>query len=64
MTLQEHNDLLACITFFLKGTAEETNLYFGGYSSKEAWDAFSKLLYNMTGDELCSALNDALNKKE
>ena len=56
MTLQEHNELLACLTFFLKHASDE-HLYFGGYSSQKAWDAFAKLMYNVTGEELSSALN-------
>lgn len=51
MTLQERTDLLACVTFFLRDASDE-HLYFGGHNSKEAWDAFAKLMYNVSGDEL------------
>jgi hypothetical protein len=51
MTLQEWTDLLACVTFFLRNASDES-IYFNGYSSKEAWDAFAKLMYNVSGDEL------------
>lgn len=56
MTLQERTDLLTCVTFFLRDASDE-HLYFGGYSSKEAWDAFAKLMYKVTGDELYNVLN-------
>jgi hypothetical protein len=51
MTPKERSELLTCVTFFLRNASDES-LYFNGYSSKEAWDAFAKLMYNVSGDEL------------
>lgn len=54
---EKQNELLACITFFLKGACEE-NTYYGGHSSSEAWDAFAQLTYKVSGRDLYHALEN------
>jgi hypothetical protein len=58
---QESIDYAATLTFFLKSAYEE-GIYFGGYSSNEAWEAFAMLMYNMNGGQLYEALNKGMKE--
>ena len=49
--MNDNTDKIATILYFLKA-AKSDNIYFGGYSSQEAWEAVSQLLFNKTGDEV------------
>ena len=51
-------DQLLTLVYFLKGAKDE-NIYFGGFNSKQAWEALAQISFKMSGDQL----DDLLNKE-
>lgn len=60
--MNDNTDKIATVLYFLKA-AKFDNIYYGGHSSQEAWEAVSQLLFNKTGDELESLLDAAYQKE-